>query len=102
MARVRENPRRAGWKSNILKPERETREEPLAVPERHRRPLTPPPSSSTITPFLNRQQRHDQSQCYLLSKLPVEVRLMIWKSAIGGQKLRIHSSERGWFYIICK
>lgn len=59
---------------------------PMGVSKRFRRAISPPPpggpsTRSQILPF--------QAQSSLLTKLPAEVRQMIWKEALGGQVLHI-------------
>src|SRR5436309_105780 len=60
----------------------------------HRHQLTPPPDSPRLaTPSLKNKLR-GQDQCRLLTELPVDIRLMIWESAIGGLHLHIYNRLR--------
>src|SRR5204862_4709853 len=64
--------------------------------------LTPPPSSPLATRSLKRQQIHGQSQCGLLTKLPIEIRLVIWESVIGGRRLHIFDGDEKLSHRSCE
>ena len=48
----------------------------------------------------NRQKTFDQSQCGLLTKLPFEVRQIIWMECLGGMKLHIDIRDRRLRHLI--
>src|SRR5205809_1118549 len=72
------------------------------VKNRARRHLSPPSSSRPANHSLKKQQPNDQAQCVLFSKLPKEIRLMIWESALGGQKLHIHGRAGKPIWLVSK
>lgn len=54
--------------------------------EVQRRPVTPVPGASTLASGYG-QKYNDQRLCMLFSRLPAEIRLMIWKECLVG---RVH------------
>jgi hypothetical protein len=60
--------------------------EPM-LPKQH--PPTSPLPSHLAARSSKKVPTPDQAQCGLLTKLPAEVRLIIWKLVIGGMRIRI-------------
>jgi hypothetical protein len=57
---------------------------------RRRRALTLPLARPTVTfPIRRRQKTNEQNASPLFTKLPTEVRMMIWEYVLAGQKIKI-------------
>ena len=72
-----------------------------------RRSLTPPPLKCSRLRRVQRSVRADQSASLLLSKLPWELREMIWKQVVGGRYIHLglcrSEAYRGRLgYILCQ
>ncbi|EPE31447.1 hypothetical protein GLAREA_12750 [Glarea lozoyensis ATCC 20868] len=80
---------------------------PPAILRKKRRSLTPPPVTRSRLPGNRRQIWADQSESLLLTALPYELRVMIWKYVVGDQYIHLGllkcPTNRGRLaYILCQ
>lgn len=99
--------RNCGNAENFKQTQKERRQnQPRRLPLHRPRALTypiPAKTSRLWNPFQRKQQQQtfDQRQSALLSRLPVEIRRLIWADALGGQLLHIARAPKRLLAIPC-